>query len=149
MVGFSSLLPHRDDGSNRDASPTPPCEDEEAELIHGTLFVCIRAATMLGRSRVALATNTESNVAEKPPKVVQGARFVGKKMLNAVRATNQVPFPVARCLGDIVISKVSRSHRSSIRLISLKTSNMVAVTEANFRRSATSSWTLLATELCL
>jgi hypothetical protein len=94
-MGFTSLFSQHDIGKSREPSPTLLCKDEATVLIHGTLFVYIRAATMLGRSGLAQNTGHEPNEAQLPRKIVQGARFVGKKMLNAVRATNQVAtFPI-------------------------------------------------------
>ena len=65
----------------------------EVCFLHGTLFIMVKSASNLGRSgSVDEAPGTKHDLAYK---VGHGARFVGKKMLNAVRATNNVsiPFP--------------------------------------------------------
>lgn len=81
--------------SSRGAQPQPAerkhnGENHEPVLLHGTLFVYVRRARDLGRSHtIALEPDGQRKAAIKG-KLTAGARFVGKKMLNAVRTTNQV-----------------------------------------------------------
>lgn len=65
-----------------------------AHFLHGTLFIFIKNASNLGRSAAvegAACSLSTSNPADLLACTIShGARFVGKKMLNAVRATNNV-----------------------------------------------------------
>lgn len=62
----------------------------ECVQLHGTLFVYVRRAARLGQS--ALRHPQPEEKLKMRGKLSAGARFVGKKMLNAVRATNNVRF---------------------------------------------------------
>jgi hypothetical protein len=66
----------------------------ERVFLHGTLFVYVRRAHALGRSRALAATDGEpvskSTSTKVKATISKGMRFVGKKMINAVRATNHV-----------------------------------------------------------
>lgn len=69
----------------------------ETCFLHGTLFIMIKSASNLGRSGSAdEALGTKHDFAYK---LGHGARFVGKKMLNAVRATNNVWDSPVPCSG--------------------------------------------------
>lgn len=71
-------------------STGPDTATSKADMcfLHGTLFVYIRSASDLGRSAAAEGADCGKN--DLACKLGHGARFVGKKMLNAVRATNNV-----------------------------------------------------------
>ena len=59
-------------------------------FLHGTLLIYLRGAENLGRSVSMSQGAAQPEVSAKPSKVVKGARFMGKKLLNALRATNNV-----------------------------------------------------------
>lgn len=82
-----------------------PSDGQKGELVflHGTLFARVLRAHDLGRSRVmaqvaaACAPDAGTKASAQRPKaekvktnVARGMRFVGKKMINVVRATNHV-----------------------------------------------------------
>lgn len=67
----------------------------ETVTLHGTLFLYVRRAAHLGQSAARSAPGEEEEKRKRAKmrgKLTAGARFVGKKMLNAVRATNTVRF---------------------------------------------------------
>lgn len=75
-------------------------ESDERTLLHGTLFVYIRRARDLGRSHtIAIAEKDRNRRTIVKNKLSAGARFFGKKMLNAVRTTNHVRF-ASRALSE-------------------------------------------------
>lgn len=81
-------------------SPTSLPESDQQQnfsndrvFLHGTLFVYVRRARDLGRSHtIATADKEVKTRALVKNKLSAGARFLGKKMLNAVRTTNHVRF---------------------------------------------------------
>lgn len=75
------------------AAPNSHTKHEKC-FLHGTLFVQIRSAANLGRS--AAVEDAQGAKRDLAHKLGHGARFVGKKMLNAVRATNNVRYFVMK-----------------------------------------------------
>ena len=94
-------------GSQHDRPPDQPADQQSGKphsdsgysFLHGTLLVYIRSAEALGRSAVVDEHPAESaqGKLKVAGKVAKGARFVGKKMLNAVRATNHVRSLLPTC----------------------------------------------------
>eukprot|EP00892_Ulva_mutabilis_P001866 jgi/Ulvmu1/11680/UM008_0090.1 len=84
-------------------------EKTEAVFLHGTLFVYVRRARDLGRSHVVASDEKDANKRTLiKKKLSAGARFFGKKMLNAVRTTNHAAQKlVTRELGSFVEVEVA------------------------------------------
>lgn len=84
----------RRNGDMKGHRHAPEADSFESVTLHGTLFVYVRRAASLGQSAVRdLPPEEEKQKKMKMrSKFSAGARFVGKKMLNAVRATNTVRF---------------------------------------------------------
>jgi hypothetical protein len=98
--------------------PAPSNNVTDAHFLHGTLYIFIKNACNLGSS--AAVAGAPCSMATRPADVVactiiHGARFVGKKMLNAVRATNNVRIDLTAADEGILVDVDTMSKRLHVR----------------------------------